>query len=48
MAATEDERRRGALARLLATVLTVGSVASGVNALVQVGRTLLGLLHGIL
>ena len=48
MAAIEEERRRGALARLLATVLTVGSVASGLNALLQVGRTLLGLLHGVL
>ena len=48
MVATEGDQRRGVLARVLATVLTVGSLASGVNALVQVGRLLVAALHGLL
>ena len=48
MVAKERERRQSVLARVLAVLLTVGSLASGINALVQVGRLVIAALQGLM
>lgn len=48
MMTADDRRHRTARERLLGAMLLLGSLASGVNAIVQVTRLLLAALSGLL